>query len=136
MENIRMAMALASMLACMTTYAAEPLRVPIPPAIQAQTKALGCEACHGWTRTKFGPSWQDVADRYRGEKSYVYKGFNIDSAGEKLPLVPGLVKKISKGGKGEWNEYIPMAPSDLKGAHVKEITDIVNFILSIPPKKK
>ena len=65
----------------------------------------------------------------------MFKGFNINSAGEKLPLVPGLVKKISKGGKGEWNEYIPMAPNDPGGTHVKEITNIVNFILSIPPKK-
>ena len=135
MANIRIAPLLASMMVCMAAHAAEPLRVEIPPAIQAEAKKLGCEACHGWTRTKFGPSWQDVADRYRGQTGYVYKGFNINSAGEKLPLVPGLVKKVSKGGKGEWNEYIPMAPIDLKGAHAKEITDIVNFILSIPPKK-
>jgi cytochrome c551/c552 len=130
-----MAVVLGSILVSMPTHAAEALRVEIPPAIQAQTKMLGCDACHGWNRTKFGPSWQDVADRYRGETNYVYKGFNINSAGEKLPLVPGLVKKISKGGKGEWNEYIPMAPGDPNGTHVKEITNIVNFMLSIPPKK-
>lgn len=135
MINIRMAVVLASMSVSMTLHAAEALRVEISPAIQAQTKTLGCDACHGWNRTKFGPSWQDVADRYRGETSYVYKGFNINSTGEKLPLLQGLVKKISKGGKGEWNEYIPMAPNDPNGIHVKEITNIVNFILSIPPKK-
>lgn len=131
----KMAIVLVSMIASMTTHAESALRIEIPPAIQAQSKALGCEACHGWTRTKFGPSWQDVADRYRGETSYVYKGFKVNSAGEKLPLVQGLVKKVSKGGKGEWNEYIPMAPIDFNGTHVKEITNIVNFILSIPPKK-
>jgi len=77
-----------------------------------------------------------------GEGALVYAHANgkdageaLDSVGEKLPLVPGLVKKISKGGKGEWNEYIPMAPTDLKGARQVEITNIVNFILSIPPKK-
>jgi cytochrome c551/c552 len=129
------AVALASMMISMAACAADTPGIAIPPDIQSKIKALGCEACHGWERTKFGPSWQNVADRYRGQPSYTYKGFNINSAGEKLPLVPGLVKKISKGGKGEWNEYIPMAPIDFGGTHVKEITDIVKFILSIPPVK-
>ena len=128
-------MSLLSTLFSMTANAAEALRVEIPPAIQSDVRMLGCDACHGWTRTKFGPAWQDVADRYRGQTIYVYKGFNINSAGEKLPLAPGLVKKVSKGGKGEWNEYIPMAPNDPNGIHVTQITNIVNFILSIPPRK-
>jgi len=135
MVNIRMVAVLASMMVSVIARAEDTPGIPIPPAIQADVKARGCDACHGWERTKFGPSWQNVADRYRGQPNYVYKGFNINSAGEKLPLVPGLVKKISKGGKGEWNEYIPMAPNDPGGTHVKEITNIVNFILSIPPKK-
>ncbi len=136
MLNIRLAAtASALMVVSMTTNAADVPGVPIPPALQAQIKALRCEGCHGWERTKFGPSWQNVADRYRGQTTYTYKGFNVNKPGEKLPIVPGLVKKISKGGKGEWNEYIPMAPMDASGAHVKEITNIVNFIMSIPPKK-
>ena len=135
MLDSRMAMLFLSMLITMTVNAAEVLRVEIPPAIQFESKKLGCESCHGWNRTKFGPAWQDVAYRYRGETTYVYKGFNIDSVGEKLPLVQGLVKKVSKGGKGEWNEYIPMAPNDLNSAHSTEITNIINFILTIPPKR-
>jgi cytochrome c551/c552 len=129
-----MAVAFVSMMASMTVNAADAPPVAIPADVQVQVKALGCDSCHGWERTKFGPSWQNVADRYRGKTTYVYKGFNIDSAGEKLPMVQGLVKKISKGGKGEWNEFIPMVPNDIKGDRVKEITNIVNFILSIPPK--
>ena len=132
----RMTLVLSSMLISMAAHAADAPGVPIPPAIQAEVKALGCDGCHGWERTKFGPSWQNVADRYRGQTSYTYKGFNINSAGEKLALLPGLVKKVSKGGKGEWNEYIPMAPIDFNGTHVKEITDIVTFILSVPPMPK
>ena len=136
MVNSRIVAALASMMVfSATVYAEDTPGIGIPSAIQSEVKALGCDACHGWERTKFGPSWQNVADRYRGQTSYIYKGFNINSAGEKLPIVPGLVKKISKGGKGEWNEYIPMVQNDPKGTHVKEITDIVNFILSVPPKK-
>ena len=135
MLDIRIAMALVSVMVSVTANAADAPRIEIPPALQAQIKKMGCEACHGWERTKFGPSWQNVADRYRGQTTYTYRGFNIDSAGQKMPLVQGLVTKISKGGKGEWNEYIPMAPMDLKGDRVKEITNILNFILSIPPKK-
>lgn len=135
MRDLRIALALVSMTVSMIASAADAPSIEIPPALQAQIKKMGCDACHGWSRTKFGPSWQNVADRYRGQTSYTYKGFNVESVGEKLPLVPGLVKKISKGGKGEWNEYIPMAPMDLKGDRVREITNIVNFILSIPPKK-
>jgi cytochrome c551/c552 len=126
---------LASMLVSMPTYAEDAPRIPIPPAIQAQINALGCNGCHGWKRSKFGPAWQNVADRYRGQTIYIYKGYNINSKGEKLPLVQGLVKKVSKGGKGEWSEYAPMAHIDQKGAHTAEITDVVNFILSIPPGK-
>lgn len=135
MADIRITAILASMMFSVAAYAEDTPGIAIPPAVQSSVKAFGCDACHGWERTKFGPSWQNVADRYRGQPNYIYKGFNINSAGEKLPLVPGLVKKISKGGKGEWNEYIPMAPNDPSGTRVKEITGIVNFILSIPPKK-
>ena len=135
MKDKRAVISLISMLFSMTASAAETLRVEIPAAIQSDVRMLGCDACHGWTRTKFGPAWQDVADRYRGQTIYIYKGFNINSAGEKLPVAAGLVKKVSKGGKGEWNEYIPMAPNDPNGTHVNKITNIVDFILSIPPKK-
>ncbi|MDO8991093.1 MAG: hypothetical protein Q7U91_15825 [Sideroxyarcus sp.] len=131
----RMSVALVAMMIGMSAHAADAPDIQIPKETQAHIKALGCESCHGWTRTKFGPSWQDVADRYRSKSSYVYKGFNSSSPGEELALVPGLVKKVSKGGKGEWSDYAPMAHIDQKGAHADEITDIVKFILALPPKK-
>jgi cytochrome c len=130
-----LATALVSMMISLSARAEDTPGIQIPEATQARIKDLGCESCHGWTRTKFGPSWQDVADRYRGKSSYIYRGFNSGSAGEELPLVQGLVKKVSKGGKGEWSEYAPMAHIDQNGANVNEITNIVYFILSIPPKK-
>lgn len=135
MTNLRMPMLHLLMLVSFSANAAESVRVEIPPAIESDVRTLGCNACHGWNRTKFGPSWQDVADRYRGKTVYEYKGYKIDGVGEKLPLVQGLVKKISKGGKGEWNEYIPMVQNDPNGRHTDELTRIVNFILAIPPSK-
>lgn len=134
MRNKKWLAVLASMAIATAAKAVDAPRIPIPAAIESEVKALGCDSCHGWTRTKFGPAWQDVADRYRGRTTYVYKGFEIDGPGESLPLVAGLVKKVSKGGKGEWNEFIPMVPNDPKGNNVAEITNIVNFILSIPAK--
>jgi cytochrome c551/c552 len=135
MANNSLGMMLFTMMLSMTAYAEEAPKTDVPPEIQAHIKELGCISCHGMNRTKFGPSWQDVADRYRGKTVYLYKGFNLESEGEKLPLVQGLVKKVSKGGKGEWNDFIPMIPNDAKGAHLNEITNIVNYVLSIPPKK-
>lgn len=135
MVNKKMAVVFFSMMISVAAHAADTPGIAIPPAVQASVKAMGCDGCHGWERTKFGPSWQNVADRYRGKTTYTYKGFNIESAGETMPLVQGLVTKISKGGKGEWNEFIPMVPNDPKGEHVNEITNIVHFILSIPPVK-
>src|SRR5512135_1754809 len=99
MANKRSLIVLASIMVCMTAKAEEAPRIPIPPNIESEVKALGCDSCHGWTRTKFGPAWQDVADRYRGRTNYVYRGFNIDGPGETFPLMEGLVKKVSKGGK-------------------------------------
>jgi cytochrome c551/c552 len=131
----RTLVALVSMMIVMASHAEDSPDTKVPKETQSSIKALGCESCHGWTRTKFGPSWQDVADRYRGKSSYIYKGFKSDSPGEKLALVPGLVKKVSKGGKGEWSEYAPMAHIDQKGDHTGEITRIVEFILALPPKK-
>ncbi|GAB1234227.1 c-type cytochrome [Ferrigenium sp. UT5] len=135
MANIRMAALLVSMTVSLNSNAADAPRIEIPATVQTEMKALACDACHGLNRTKFGPSWQDISDRYRNDATYTYKGFDINSTGETLPLVQGLVKKVSKGGKGEWNEYIPMAPGDPHGTHAREITHIVNFILSIPPKR-
>lgn len=135
MVNKKSAIVFFSMMIGVAAHAADTPGIAIPPAVQASVKAMGCDGCHGWERTKFGPSWQNVADRYRGKTTYTYKGFNIESAGETMPLVQGLVTKISKGGKGEWNEFIPMVPNDPKGEHVNEITNIVHFILSIPPVK-
>lgn len=131
----RTLLALVSMMLVVTSHAEDSPDKNVPEDARTSIKALGCESCHGWTRTKFGPSWQDVADRYRGKTSYAYKGFKSDGPGEKLALVPGLVKKVSKGGKGEWSEYAPMAHIDQKGDHTGEITRIVEFILALPPKK-
>ena len=132
----RMAVLLMSMAASFAACADDAPRIPVPPDVAAAIKERGCHSCHAWTTRKFGPAWDDVADRYRGKKTYVYRGFDGSTTDEKMPLVDGLVKKVSQGGQGVWNAYTPMLPNDIDGQYKAEITSIVKFILSMPPKKK
>jgi cytochrome c len=76
----------------------------------AQTN--GCTACHSVDKKLIGPSYKDVAAKYRANK-------NAEAE---------LVKKVKAGGKGVWGD-IPMPPN----AHVKDedIRSIVKWILSI-----
>jgi cytochrome c len=79
---------------------------------EALAKSSGCLACHTTDKKLIGPSYKDVADKYRGNK-----GAEAD-----------LVKKVKEGSKGVWGD-IPMTPN----AHVKDddIRTIVRWILSI-----
>ena len=55
-------------------------------------KAKGCMACHAVDKKVVGPSYQDVAKKYKAADEAV------------------LVKKVKEGGKGVWGE-IPMMPN-------------------------
>lgn len=75
-------------------------------------QASGCTACHSADKKLVGPSYKDIAAKYRGNK-----GAEAD-----------LVKKVKAGSKGVWGD-IPMPPN----AHVKDddIKATVQWILSI-----
>lgn len=132
----RMAFLLVSIAASFVAWADDAPRIPVPADVAAAIQDRGCHSCHAWTTRKFGPAWDDVADRYRGKKTYEYKGFSGGKTDETLPLLDGLVKKVSQGGQGVWNEYTPMLPNDINGEHKAEIMSIVKFILSMPPRRK
>ena len=78
---------------------------------EALAKNSGCLACHTMDKKLIGPSYKDIAAKYRGNK-----GAEAD-----------LIQKVKAGGKGVWGE-IPMSPN----AHVKDedIKTIVQWILS------
>jgi cytochrome c len=83
--------------------------------VQANEKlaqASGCMTCHGVDKKVIGPSYKEVADKYRADKTAEAK----------------LVQKVKAGGKGVWGET-PMPPN----AHVKDedIKAIVNWILTL-----
>lgn len=77
---------------------------------EAMTKA-GCVACHAPDKKLVGPSFKDIAAKYRGQKD----------AGVQL------ADKVRKGGKGVWGP-IPMppnAPEKISDADLKAAIDWV-----------
>lgn len=81
-------------------------------AAQALAQQSGCLACHTVDKKLVGPSYKEIADRYRNDKG----------------AEANLLKKVKEGGKGAWGD-IPMTPN----GHVKDqdIKTIVQWILSI-----
>jgi cytochrome c len=74
-------------------------------------QANGCMTCHQLDKKVLGPSYKEVAAKYKG------------NAGAEVMLA----KKVKDGGKGVWGEMV-MPPN----AHVKDadITAIVKWILA------
>lgn len=83
-----------------------------PSAGEALAKSSGCLACHTVDKKLVGPSYKQIADKYRNDKA----------------AEASLVTKVKAGGKGVWGD-IPMPPN----AHVKDadIQAIVKWILSL-----
>ena len=79
---------------------------------EAMMKKDGCAACHAVDKKIIGPSYQEVAAKYRGDKDAPAK----------------LVKKVKEGGSGVWGQ-VPMPPNvTTPDADVKEL---VGWILTL-----
>ena len=72
-----------------------------------------CFSCHALERKLVGPSWKDIAAKYRGQKD-----------AEAI-----LIDKVAKGGKGTWG-VVPMPPNAPRVSQ-EDIKALVNFILSL-----
>lgn len=74
-------------------------------------KKSGCLACHAADKKLVGPSYKDIAAKYKGQADAEAK----------------LVKKVKEGGKGVWGE-VPMPPN----AAVKDedIKTLVKWVLA------
>lgn len=70
-----------------------------------------CLACHAVDKKLVGPSYQDVAKKYKGDKA----------------AEAALVKKVISGGGGVWGT-IPMPPNPVKEDEAKLL---VEWILSM-----
>jgi cytochrome c len=104
MKSIAIALAATAIMACGLEARAQ--------AGEDLAKNSGCLACHTVDKKLVGPSYKDIANKYRGDKG----------------AAANLAKKVKEGGKGVWGD-IPMTPN----AHVKDadIATIVNWILTV-----
>ena len=81
-------------------------------AAEELAKSSGCLACHTVDKKLVGPSYKEIADRYRKDKG----------------AEASLIQRVKAGGKGVWGD-IPMPPSPhLKDADIKTV---VQWILSL-----
>lgn len=99
-----------------------------------EAKQFHCDICHAIDHKVVGPAWVDVAKRYKGQTTYKYStlGSNAPDAKE-YPLVEGLVKKVSRGGAGNWGEQ-RMIANNPTGTKEPKIRSLVEFILSLGDK--
>ncbi len=93
---------------------AAPLAAWVAPAQanpeEAMTKA-GCMACHAKDKKMVGPSFQQIAAKYKGQ--------DVRAA---------LAKKVREGGKGNFGP-IPMAPNPPDKISDADLTAALDFIL-------
>ena len=91
MKSIAIALAATAIMACGLEARAQ--------AGEDLAKTAVASPATPWTRSWSGPSYKDIANKYRGDKG----------------AAANLAKKVKEGGKGVWGD-IPMTPN----AHVKD----------------
>ena len=79
---------------------------------EAMMQKDGCAACHGIDKKIVGPSYQEVAAKYRGDKDALAK----------------LTQKVKAGGSGVWGA-VPMPPN--AQAPETDIKALVSWILTL-----
>lgn len=94
------------------TIAFAGLTVAIPAqANEALAKKNACMACHAIDKKLVGPSFKDIAAKYRGDK-------NAEAM---------LADKVKKGGSGVWGQ-VPMPPN--AAVAEADIKTLVKWVLS------
>jgi len=83
------------------------LAAPAVRADEAMAKKYNCLACHAVDKKLVGPSYKDIAKKYKGQAGADAK----------------MVDKVKKGGSGVWGP-IPMPPNAaVPDADVKKLVD-------------
>ena len=78
---------------------------------EVMTKA-GCMACHTKEKKLVGPSFKDIAAKYKGQGDAVAK----------------LSEKVRKGGSGVWGPIL-MSPNPADKISDGDLKDVVSWIL-------
>ena len=77
--------------------------------LEDMMKKNGCNACHAEDKKVIGPSYKDVAAKYKGDAGAVAK----------------LTEKVKKGGSGVWGP-VPMPPNaQVKDEDVKKMVELI-----------
>jgi cytochrome c len=77
--------------------------------LEDMMKKNGCNACHAEDKKVIGPSYKDVANKYKGDATAAAK----------------LAEKVKKGGSGVWGP-IPMPPNpNVKDDDVKKMVQLI-----------
>ncbi len=77
--------------------------------LEDMMKKNGCNACHSEDKKVIGPSYKDVANKYKGDATAAAK----------------LAEKVKKGGSGVWGQ-IPMPPNpNVKDDDVKKMVQLI-----------
>jgi cytochrome c len=86
-------------------------------AIASQQIALkaGCVGCHMADRKLVGPSYKEIAVKYKA----------------RADAIPYLSQRVRKGGPGNWG-VIPMAANDVSKLSDAELTAVLTWILQTP----
>ncbi len=87
------------------------LTLSLSLANEQLARQRGCMACHDIKAKKVGPSYTDIAKKYKGRQD----------------AVDYLTEKTLKGGAGVWGS-IPMPPQKIPEAEARQI---VQWILSL-----
>lgn len=90
------------------TVAGSALAIDMPEV----AKKNGCTACHAIDKKIVGPSWTDVANKYKGDAAAAAK----------------LDAKIAKGGSGVWGSA-PMPPNPKLADNQRK--ELVSFIMGL-----
>ncbi|HRH74767.1 c-type cytochrome [Zoogloea sp.] len=78
----------------------------------AAAQKAGCMACHSMDKKMVGPSFKDIAAKYKGQGDAVAK----------------LSDKVRKGGAGNWGQ-IPMPPNSAEKIGDADLKEVVGWIL-------
>ena len=80
-------------------------------APEAAMEKAGCLACHAKEKKMVGPSFKEIATKYKGQD-----------------VVPTLMQKVRAGGKGSFGP-IPMAPNPPEKINDADLKEAVELIL-------
>lgn len=75
----------------------------------------GCVACHMVDRRLVGPSYKEIAVKYKGKQD----------------AIPYLSDRVRKGGPGNWGTT-PMAANDVTKLNNAELKTLITWILATP----